>query len=182
MAAFQNLIRASISQPQRAAQLREVYPEGTSFQRWELPACQLLLQRRITDEQYREFMDKTVSLLDPATSLSTPALLEPKEGATFNVYPRRTAVSWNAAPMAATYVLEVQVMMVRMGRRADGSLFPESEYWAPHNDGLHHANVAGTSATFYFIGAQRGRVRVRAVAANGDASAPSRWRNFRHKK
>lgn len=166
----------------RAAQLREVYPEGTSFQLWELPACQLLLQRKITDEQYREFIDKSVPLLVPASSPTTPGLLEPQEGATFDLYPRRTVVSWNSVPTAATYVLEVQVIIVRMGRRSDGSLFPDSEYWGPHNDGLHHANVAGTSAVFYFIGAQRGRVRVRAVATNGGASAPTRWRNFRYKR
>ena len=36
----------------------------------------------------------------------------------------------------------------------------EDAGWAPHNDGLHSASVSGAGATFHFIGAQRGRVRV----------------------
>jgi hypothetical protein len=113
--ALQQVIQAPASQSQRAEKLRNVYPDATGFQSWELPSCELLLRRRITDQQYLTFLDETVPLLITRASLSTPELQEPKEGAVFNVYPRRTAVSWKAVPGAAKYVLEVQILMCAWG-------------------------------------------------------------------
>ena len=167
------------SERRRAEAGREAAPPRHTFPEWEALACELLRQKRITPEQYVTLVDNTLPLLAPSAALPRPELFDPKSGAVFDHYPRRTIVSWKRVTDAAQYLIEVQYVKMHLERAADGSIRLKDTGWAPHNDGLQSAVVSGESAIFHFVGAQRGRVRVRAIAENGEVGPPSSWRNFR---
>lgn len=177
--AIQQLARSADPHRTHAEILRQSAMTPHTFDEWEVLGCQLLAQGNINVKQYIDFVDETLPRLVPFVSLPRVELLEPKNGAIYDHYPRRTAVSWKAAAGAVRYLVEVQQEELRPGRAGDGSIRLEHVGWVPHNDGLHSAAVTGTDAVFYFIGAQQGRVRVRALAENGHSGAPSSWREFR---
>lgn len=177
--AIQQLARGAEPLQARAEILRQSAMTTHTFDEWEVLGCQLLAQRSINAKQYIDFVDETLPRLVPFGSLPRVELLEPRNGAIYDHYPRRTAVSWRPVARAVRYLVEVQQEALRPERAGDGSVRLEHAGWAPHNDGLHSAAVTGTGAVFYFIGAQQGRVRVRALAENGDSGPPSSWREFR---
>ena len=170
------------STQRRAELLRQSAMTTHTFPEWEALACELLRQKRITDEQYVRVVDQTLPKVSPTIAGPRPELLEPKNGAVFDHYPRRTLVSWKPVAGAAHYLLEVQYRSMRRERSGDGRIYLEDAGWAPHNDGLHSASVLGTGAVFHFIGMQRGRVRIRPVTDDGNTGPPSAWREFRFTK
>lgn len=150
-----------------------------TFLEWEAVACDLFQQKRLLPQQYVSLLDDVLPLLAPPAPLPRPKLLEPKAGGVHDHYPRRLAVRWKPIAGAVQYLVEVQDRYyVRPERAGDGSRRLKDAGWAPHNDGLHSAAVSGAAATFHFIGAQPGRVRVRAVTANGEVGPASSWRDF----
>ncbi len=174
-----------LKSPQAAQQDLEQLRAATTthrFPEWEAFTCELLRQKQITDQQYVQAVDDILPSIAASGTLPRPELLEPKNGGTFDHYPRRMTVSWERVAGAAQYLVEVQYRGMRGKRASDGSMQLEDAGWAPHNDGLHSAFVSQTSAVFYFIGAQRGRVRVRPIAENGDAGPASQWRDFRFRR
>lgn len=159
--------------------LRQAAPVSRTFVEWEALTCQLLLEKRITPDHYVRLVDETLPRVSAAVALPRPELLEPKNRAVFDHYPRRTVVSWNPVNGASRYLVEVQYRPMRPERAGDGTVRFEELGWAPHNDGVHSALTLGTSAVFHFIGMQRGRVRVRPVTDEGNSGPPSEWREFR---
>ncbi len=95
-------------------------------------------------------------------SLSAPAQTSPKEGAVFNVFPRKTTLAWEPVRGASTYGVEIEI---------------KSGNWRPWID---RAGLTTTSYSFSFVGAQPGRWRVWAIDGNGVAGAKSAWREFRY--
>ena len=95
------------------------------------------------------------------TPLPAPVLISPVEGAVFHNFPRTTTLTWQAAPGAATYRIEVDC------------------YDPPGWDPIQRVSgVATTSFTFSFVGKQRGRWRVWAVDSHGREGEKSPWREF----
>jgi TonB family protein len=105
---------------------------------------------------------------DPA--LPAAHLLAPPDRVELEIFPRRTAFSWEPVPGAASYILE----------------------WDYSYDGVWHAEaektpgtgylVTGTEFIFEFVGAQPGRWRVWPVNGEGKRGTPSEWRTFRYNK
>jgi hypothetical protein len=93
--------------------------------------------------------------------LLTPTQLSPADGTTFGHYPRRTTLTWQHVPYAASYTLEIQ--------------FEHADTWYPWKV---VSDLKATSHTFNFVGMQPGRWRVWAVGEHGQASAKSDWWEF----
>lgn len=107
----------------------------------------------------------------PVQGLPAPALLTPTEGQVFSTYPRTTNFSWSPVPAASKYIFELMA--------CSNSNTSECFIW-PVDKPLHE--VAGTTYTFNFVGAQPGKWRVTAVDANGVKGIPSEWRMFKYTK
>jgi hypothetical protein len=97
----------------------------------------------------------------PKPTLATPVLLTPKDGSLFGHYPRTTVLTWQPVPGATKY---------RVEREFYGGV------WVAYPV----VEVASTSFTFDFVGAQPGRWRVTALDDIGGTSLPSDWWNFRY--
>lgn len=95
-----------------------------------------------------------------------PVQISPADGAVFNIFPRTTTLTWNAASGAASYDVRRQW--------CDGS--------GNNCNNYDDVNTTDTHYTFNFIGAQVGRWRVRSVSAGGITSDWSPWRTFRHQQ
>jgi hypothetical protein len=109
---------------------------------------------------------------------SAPSLIAPASGSRFDIYPRKTSVGWHSVPSTVHYVLEVQVLVPVRRRTQSGEFVEGDSRWLPHGDGLHSVAVRDTVATFFFVGAQPGRWRVRGVFADGRTTPASEWRTF----
>lgn len=111
-----------------------------------------------------------------ASALPAPRQTAPAEGAVFEHFPRTTVLEWEAVPGAASYTVEVEFFNV-----CGGAPCPET---SPHqiNADPPQSGIEGTRYQFHFIGAQRGRWRVRAVGAGGRAGASSPWATFVYKR
>jgi TonB family protein len=99
-------------------------------------------------------------------SLPAPVLTSPRQGESFDLSPRLLRVSWEAAPGAASYVVEWD--------------YADVAGWHSEIDNHPRMGVraAGTTALIEFAGAQRGRCRVWAVNQRGVRGTPSAWREF----
>ncbi|HET8658806.1 MAG TPA: C25 family cysteine peptidase [Micromonosporaceae bacterium] len=100
-----------------------------------------------------------------------PRLRDPFDGDTFDHFPRLTHFLWDTVPVSgATYNIEIDAH----GARVDGQWAAESGLtW------LVSGNLATNSYEHMFVGAQRGRWRVRARMA-GMVGPWSDWRYFRY--
>lgn len=109
-------------------------------------------------------------------ALPAPAQTSPADGAVFEYFPRTTVLEWRAVPGAASYTVEVEFFNV-----CPAASCPET---SPHqiNGDPPQSGIEETRYEFNFIGAQRGRWRVRAVDAEGRAGARSPWATFAHKR
>jgi hypothetical protein len=100
-----------------------------------------------------------------------PILNNPANEAVFNHFPRRTIFNWSPVPIAGvTYTVEVD---------AFGAI--NSGAWAAESGGhwLVQSGITGTTFEHNFVGAQRGRWRVKANF--GSTNFPwSEWRYFRY--
>lgn len=180
--AVEQAARRRGSSQQRADLLRQSASAERTFIEWEASMCDALQHKKMTPAQYVSLVDEVLPKVSTLAALPRAQLLEPKNGAVLDVYPRRTLVSWKQVAGAAQYLVEVQYRAVRVEHAGDGSARLEEVGWEPHNDGLHSALVSGTSAAFHFIGMQRGRVRVRPLTEAGNSGPPSEWREFRYTK
>jgi hypothetical protein len=93
-----------------------------------------------------------------------PTLLTPPNGAEFDHYPRILTLRWTPEPVAASYIVELQIQ----GSSLD---------WHPIPDPARQS-VTADSVQIEFNGSQPGRWRVIAVDATGVASKPSEWGEF----
>lgn len=157
-----------------------------TFEGLETRACDLFAKGRVLPQAYTAFIDSVVpvvlaSATDGMFASQRPRLAMPASGSRFDHYPRRTEVVWHSVPGADHYLLEVQAL-VQVYRRAasTGGYVAAERRWSPHNDGLHSAVVSDTAAIFFFIGAQPGRWRVRAIAADGRSTPASEWWLFEY--
>jgi hypothetical protein len=97
--------------------------------------------------------------------LPAPKLVSPEHLARFDHYPRTTVLVWEAVPGAAGYRVETD--------------YQYSGVWASEDHGYASAvDVAATTYTFSFVGAQPGRWRVWALDASGREGTKSEWREF----
>lgn len=98
--------------------------------------------------------------------LKAPVQLSPPAGAVFNIYPRKTTVTWEAVAGAERYFVEV-----------DYYYFGK---WCSEDRGCRTSTGSSfsTSHTFEFVGAQPGRWRVWARDGNGADGQKSEWRRF----
>lgn len=111
-----------------------------------------------------------------AAALPAPKQTAPADGTVFNHYPRTTLLEWAPVPGAASYTVEVEFFNV-CGPVACPETSPHQINGDPPQSGLE-----ATKYEFNFIGAQRGRWRVRAVGADGRAGAASPWATFVYKR
>lgn len=93
-----------------------------------------------------------------------PTLLTPPNGAEFDHYPRILTLRWTPEPLAASYIVELQIQ----GSSRDWHLIPDPA----------RQSVTADSVQIQFNGAQPGRWRVIAIDATGVASSPSDWWEF----
>ena len=105
------------------------------------------------------------------TGLPAPRLLSPANGSSFNVFPRRTELRWQAVAGAASYTVEVDCMQCC----AAGKWCTDVGQTFRIADG-----AKDTRYTFDFVGAQPGRWRVWAVDASGRPGPKSDWWEFRY--
>lgn len=107
-----------------------------------------------------------------AVKLPAPRLISPRNGSVFNHFPRKTTLRWGKVQGAVKYIVEV-----------DCYHCCQSGKWCTQvGKTWKEETVAGTSYTFNFVGAQPGRWRVTAVAANGKKGKTSGWYNFKYTK
>ena len=92
--------------------------------------------------------------------LAAPAPVSPANGTTFSHFPRSVTLVWAPVAGADKYVVERQFQS-----GANWSSYPAVE-------------VAATTYSFNFIGAQPGRWRVRAKTNSGTEGAWSAWSTF----
>lgn len=166
----------------RALKVERTLPDLMTFEALETRACPLINHGISTDE-YVAFIDSVVPVVlaahaDIALQASAPTLIAPQSGSRYDNFPRETTVSWHSVPNTDHYLLEVQSLVRRYRVERSGAMVDLGSHWTPHNDGLHSAVVNDTVAIFYFIGAQLGRWRVRAISSDGKSTPPSDWRTF----
>lgn len=102
---------------------------------------------------------------------ATPVLIGPLNDTVFNHFPRNTRFTWAAVPVSgATYTIEIDAF----GARHSGQWATQTgEHW------LVQSGITGTSFNHNFVGAQRGRWRVKANVS-GLQLPWSEWRYFRY--
>jgi len=166
----------------RARAMSSAFPDIATFEELESRAC-AVIGYDISLERYAAFVDSVLPVVlalrgKSALAGDPPTPIAPPSGIRFDVYPRKTTVSWHAVPNADHYLLEVEMLMQEHARTPTGKTIDRGWRWAPHNDGLNSAVVRDTVATFYFIGAQPGRWCVRAIFADGRSSPASPWHTF----
>lgn len=100
--------------------------------------------------------------------LEAPTQVLPNDNSTFSTYPRKLQVIWNPLPSAASYSVEVDFECA-------------DNVWCPlqsvGGSGIA-SGLMGTTYTFEFVGAQRGRWRVWAIGSDGRQGLQSPWRVF----
>ena len=102
---------------------------------------------------------------------AVPVLIGPLNETVFNHFPRATTFTWAAVPISGvTYTIEVDAF----GARNSGQWATQTgEHW------LVQSGITGTSFNHNFVGAQRGRWRVKANISG--LNLPwSEWRYFRY--
>lgn len=172
------VLHDTVAAPVRASRVAAALHDEKTFEGLEAHACLIVDTLWNESTTYTAFVDTLVPLLIGNTAMHLPASAKPQNISPgneqrFDHYPRKVTVTWHAVPKAAHYLLEVQEYMGITPLDRKGPMA-----WVPHNDGLHSAQVADTSASFYFIGEGRGRWRVRTIGRRGESSDPSEWRTF----
>jgi hypothetical protein len=102
---------------------------------------------------------------------AVPVQIGPLNETVFNHFPRATTFTWAAVPISGvTYTIEVDAF----GARNSGQWATQTgEHW------LLQLGITGTSFNHNFVGAQRGRWRVKANISG--LNLPwSEWRYFRY--
>jgi subtilase family serine protease len=98
--------------------------------------------------------------------LTAPIHISPASGTVYSHYPRATTIEWQAVTGAASYEVQCQIE------------YPAwSEVWY---DYYYWTGITATNYTWNFVGAQRGRWRVRAVSATGGKGPWSGYWWFRY--
>jgi hypothetical protein len=141
----------------------------------------------ISSDEFHAFVDSVAPavLAEGATpgdrdfQTRIPRLVEPGDGATFDVYPRRTRVSWEPVPGATHYLLDVELFTTIEESRQGRTLSSRRDWTRVAGAHLRQRFIE-PSGTFVFGGANRGRWRVRAINARGFASRASEWRGFEY--
>ena len=181
-ATLRAIMRDTSSASDRAGAVAKAFPQLAKFEALESRAC-ALIGHGVSSDRYAVFVDSVLPMVlamhgDSAVVGDAPTLIAPPWGSRFDIYPRATTVSWHTVPNADHYLLEVEMLIRLHHRTASGELINKGWHWLPHNDGLNSAVVRDTVATFYFIAAQPGRWRVRAVFADGRSTPAADWRTF----
>ena len=104
-------------------------------------------------------------------TLLKPSLVNPKEGAVFENYPRTAAFSWEPVQWASKYRVDIQCEV----KNLDSGQVSWIDYRKLFSTQCH-AKIDN------FAGAQRGRWRVTAIDATGVSGQSSEWRTFRFTK
>lgn len=100
-------------------------------------------------------------------SLEPPQQLSPVHGSVFRNYPRRTTLRWSPVNGAQSYCVEIDYYDFN---------------WLTDQGKTYIVvpNLADTTYTFHFVGAQAGRWRVWAVDGNGREGPKSNWWEFKY--
>jgi hypothetical protein len=122
------------------------------------------MQGKLAMELKQPLMVATMKL----AGLAAPKQVSPANNAVFNNFPRTTKVTWKTVSGARSYSVELDCSgCCGRGWCTDlGKTYIVKE------------NIKGTSHTFSWVGAQKGRWRVWAVDKNGKPGAKSAWRVF----
>jgi len=105
----------------------------------------------------------------PGSGPVPPEPVSPKAGASFDHFPRTTVLSWRPVPDAVFYSVEVDCFhCCEVGK------------WCTELDQprITDSHIRTTTYTFSWVGANLGRWRVWAVAADGKAGPKSPWQEF----
>ena len=108
-------------------------------------------------------------LLGGCSTIPTPTPISPKNGVTFDHFPRATELTWSAVPGAASYSVEIDCFhCCDVGKWCTETTKPR----------MAASRIEGTSYRFNWVGANLGRWRVWAVGSDGKESAKSEWQDF----
>ncbi len=126
---------------------------------------------RFTDNSGRSNYTMTEYFKKAPEVLPAPQLLSPPCGSVFDHYPRKTTLSWSKVTGAKAYTIEIDCFQCC-----------ESGKWCTDVGKTYRLlpNMNTTSYTFDFVGAQPGRWRVWAIAADGKEGLKSAWCEFRY--
>lgn len=105
--------------------------------------------------------------------LPAPTLISPDDGYVFDLFPRNMTLRWGTVDGAASYIVEIDCMHCCASGQWCADLGREYKV---------HKGVTEPYLRTTFVGAQPGRWRVGAVAADGTTSPMSPWREFIHKR
>ncbi len=107
----------------------------------------------------------------PAKVLLAPKQVSPANGKVFTHFPRKTKVSWKATSGAKSYTVELDCMSCCSRGK-----------WCKDVGKKYRVvpKIKGTSYSFSWVGAQKGRWRVWAIDAKGKAGKKSAWRTFNY--
>jgi hypothetical protein len=188
------VVRAQASVAEKAQGVRAILPDADTFEELEASAC--LLESRymsyhpayISRDHFHAFVDSVAPavLAEGATpddrdfQKRIPRPVNPADGATFDVYPRRTTVSWEPVPGATHYLLDVEILTTIEESR-QGRTVSSRRGWTSVAGTHVRQRFMESSGTFDFTGANHGRWRVRAINARGIASRASEWRRFEYR-
>ena len=103
-------------------------------------------------------------------------MLSPDDRAVFDFYPRKTTLRWGSVPGAATYSVEINWC------QAEEAWILQNADWCREGTQTMEIvkNLAVTSYTFEFVGANPGQWRVWAVDGSGAEGPKSPFRLFRY--
>lgn len=134
------VVRAQASVAEKAQGVRAILPDADTFEELEASACHLRTRYMsyhpayTSSDHFHAFVDSVAPavLAEGASSEDRdfqqriPRPVTPADGATFDVYPRRTPVSWEPVPGATHYLLDVEIMTTivesRQGRTVHGAV------------------------------------------------------------
>jgi hypothetical protein len=105
----------------------------------------------------------------PKSDLVSPQPVAPLSGSNFDHFPRTTDLKWKPVPGAISYSIEIDCFhCCEIGK------------WCSQIDKprISTSGIKTTSYTFQWVGANLGRWRVWAVAANGKEGSKSDWQDF----
>jgi hypothetical protein len=187
------IVRAQASVAEKAHGVRATMPDADTFEELEASACLLRMlymsyhPAHISSNHFYAFVDSVAPavLAEGATpddrdfQKRLPRPVKPADGARFDVYPRRTSVSWEPVPGATHYLLDVE-LMTTIEESRQGRTVSSRRGWVPVAGTHVRQRIIEPSAIFVFGGANLGRWRVRAINSRGFASRASEWRGFEY--
>lgn len=103
------------------------------------------------------------------SELGSPEPISPRPGVSFDHFPRITELRWHPVPSVSSYSIEIDCFhCCEVGKWCSDVDKPR----------IRVSGITTTTYTFNWVGANLGRWRVWAVAADGKEGPKSAWQDF----